>query len=426
MIKVRSSTLPTSSSLSHTLSSSSNQTVSDNVLPMKSSQRLSGQQALLSYLGNRSNLQKAQDNRDFYNKAMPPKEVSRPQSAMAQLFSESTPLSTKQDSFTAKVRPILAKSIASQDSLEAPAQTSLASVSNYYPINTNNRPPLSAPPLPTSGSGINLFAYRQPPPIKTKSNTTTSRVSGLSMPDSKYPHPPPPYPATTTDSTSILLSPNSNLESRDSFNERSFTVDIEALRRKFAHTPRPLKKRSSFSEPEHPQGPVIPKLIYDKLYKKADTPFYRPTMQEQEHRSTPPPAYVDSARQTAASNADTSAETSVITKPEDTVSYENNVTPTQFMKQQNLSQGKFKASKPISNLSPPPVSDNQSSQLNQRVLSPSVPSSPLSSQIPSLNAKPRSGILRYTSSKFVFDCCSYARVFITFVNKSTNRTNCSI
>lgn len=41
-------------------------------------------------------------------------------------------------------------------------------------------------------------------------------------------------------------------------------ADLEALRRRLHHAPRPLKKRSSITEPEGPTGPNIQKLLYQK------------------------------------------------------------------------------------------------------------------------------------------------------------------
>lgn len=41
-------------------------------------------------------------------------------------------------------------------------------------------------------------------------------------------------------------------------------ADLEALRRRMHHAPRPLKKRSSITEPEGPAGPNIQKLLYQK------------------------------------------------------------------------------------------------------------------------------------------------------------------
>ncbi|XP_007886445.1 protein phosphatase 1, regulatory subunit 13Bb isoform X3 [Callorhinchus milii] len=58
-------------------------------------------------------------------------------------------------------------------------------------------------------------------------------------------------------------------------------ADLEALRKKLAHAPRPLKKRSSITEPEGPSGPNIQKLLYQRFNTLAggmdNTPFYLPS-----------------------------------------------------------------------------------------------------------------------------------------------------
>uniref|UniRef100_A0A8D0GJB2 Protein phosphatase 1 regulatory subunit 13B n=1 Tax=Sphenodon punctatus TaxID=8508 RepID=A0A8D0GJB2_SPHPU len=57
-------------------------------------------------------------------------------------------------------------------------------------------------------------------------------------------------------------------------------ADLEALRRKLANAPRPLKKRSSITEPEGPSGPNIQKLLYQRFNTLAggieSAPFYQP------------------------------------------------------------------------------------------------------------------------------------------------------
>ncbi|KAJ7345222.1 hypothetical protein JRQ81_001172 [Phrynocephalus forsythii] len=57
-------------------------------------------------------------------------------------------------------------------------------------------------------------------------------------------------------------------------------ADLEALRRKLANAPRPLKKRSSITEPEGPSGPNIQKLLYQRFNTLAGgiegAPFYQP------------------------------------------------------------------------------------------------------------------------------------------------------
>ncbi|TEA29820.1 hypothetical protein DBR06_SOUSAS7110079, partial [Sousa chinensis] len=58
-------------------------------------------------------------------------------------------------------------------------------------------------------------------------------------------------------------------------------ADLEALRRKLANAPRPLKKRGSITEPEGPGGPNIQKLLYQRFNTLAGgmegTPFYQPS-----------------------------------------------------------------------------------------------------------------------------------------------------
>ncbi|KAK9409403.1 apoptosis-stimulating of p53 protein 1 [Crotalus adamanteus] len=58
-------------------------------------------------------------------------------------------------------------------------------------------------------------------------------------------------------------------------------ADLEALRRKLANAPRPLKKRSSITEPEGPSGPNIQKLLYQRFNTLAggieSAPFYEPS-----------------------------------------------------------------------------------------------------------------------------------------------------
>uniref|UniRef100_A0A671UKR3 Protein phosphatase 1, regulatory subunit 13Bb n=1 Tax=Sparus aurata TaxID=8175 RepID=A0A671UKR3_SPAAU len=79
-------------------------------------------------------------------------------------------------------------------------------------------------------------------------------------------------------------------------------ADLEVLRKKLANAPRPLKKRSSITEPEGPSGPNIQKLLYQRFNTLAGgiegngvggsgggngagngTPFYQPA---------PPPGYL--------------------------------------------------------------------------------------------------------------------------------------
>lgn len=65
-------------------------------------------------------------------------------------------------------------------------------------------------------------------------------------------------------STPRPLSPTKLLPFLSNPNRIPIDVDLEALRRRLHHAPRPLKKRSSITEPEGPAGPNIQKLLYQK------------------------------------------------------------------------------------------------------------------------------------------------------------------
>uniref|UniRef100_A0A3Q3CQC9 Protein phosphatase 1, regulatory subunit 13Bb n=1 Tax=Haplochromis burtoni TaxID=8153 RepID=A0A3Q3CQC9_HAPBU len=86
-------------------------------------------------------------------------------------------------------------------------------------------------------------------------------------------------------------------------------ADLEVLRKKLANAPRPLKKRSSITEPEGPSGPNIQKLLYQRFNtlaggiegngvggsgggSGAETPV-APTPGEEEPGSDAPPATTD-------------------------------------------------------------------------------------------------------------------------------------
>lgn len=96
-------------------------------------------------------------------------------------------------------------------------------------------------------------------------------------------------------------------------------ADLEVLRKKLANAPRPLKKRSSITEPEGPNGPNIQKLLYQRFNTLAGgiegngvsgsggssgagtgTPFYQPTN---------PPAYHGSDSASDTDNGNISTET---------------------------------------------------------------------------------------------------------------------
>ncbi|XP_033846862.1 protein phosphatase 1, regulatory subunit 13Bb isoform X1 [Periophthalmus magnuspinnatus] len=102
-------------------------------------------------------------------------------------------------------------------------------------------------------------------------------------------------------------------------------ADLEVLRKKLANAPRPLKKRSSITEPEGPSGPNIQKLLYQRFNTLAGgmegsgvsatpggngagngTPFYQPN----------PPAYLGGEAGADTDNGNLPSETQLPPPPE--------------------------------------------------------------------------------------------------------------
>ncbi|XP_028917657.1 apoptosis-stimulating of p53 protein 1 isoform X2 [Ornithorhynchus anatinus] len=134
-------------------------------------------------------------------------------------------------------------------------------------------------------------------PVLPSGSTSPSPLPFLygSLPPST-PQPPPPADVPERDQEQESLPPpgdNSNVENIPRpLSPTKLTpivhsplryqsdADLEALRRKLANAPRPLKKRSSITEPEGPSGPNIQKLLYQRFNTLAGgmeaTPFYQP------------------------------------------------------------------------------------------------------------------------------------------------------
>lgn len=66
-------------------------------------------------------------------------------------------------------------------------------------------------------------------------------------------------------------------------------VDLEALRKKLYNAPRPLKKRSSITEPEGPGGPNIQKLLYQKTTLAAMETTVSPAGEEEKETAAKAP-----------------------------------------------------------------------------------------------------------------------------------------
>lgn len=85
-------------------------------------------------------------------------------------------------------------------------------------------------------------------------------------------------PQPETDRTPRPLSPTKLLPFISNPYRHQMDGDLEALRKKLYNAPRPLKKRSSITEPEGPAGPNIQKLLYQKTTLAAmETTVTTPT-----------------------------------------------------------------------------------------------------------------------------------------------------
>ncbi|XP_073348826.1 protein phosphatase 1, regulatory subunit 13Bb isoform X2 [Pagrus major] len=117
-----------------------------------------------------------------------------------------------------------------------------------------------------------------------------------------FQHPEPSAPPPSVENIPRPLSPTKLTPMVHSPLRYQSDADLEVLRKKLANAPRPLKKRSSITEPEGPSGPNIQKLLYQRFNTLAGgiegngvggsgggngagngTPFYQPA---------PPPGYL--------------------------------------------------------------------------------------------------------------------------------------
>ncbi|XP_040266806.1 apoptosis-stimulating of p53 protein 1 isoform X3 [Bufo bufo] len=115
----------------------------------------------------------------------------------------------------------------------------------------------------SSNSSPLPFLHSGPPPNAEKEGETV----------------PPPAENTGVENIQRPLSPTKLTPIVHSPMRYQSDADLEALRRKLANAPRPLKKRSSITEPEGPSGPNIQKLLYQRFNTLAGgmevAPFYQ-------------------------------------------------------------------------------------------------------------------------------------------------------
>uniref|UniRef100_A0A673NAH0 Apoptosis-stimulating of p53 protein 1-like n=2 Tax=Sinocyclocheilus rhinocerous TaxID=307959 RepID=A0A673NAH0_9TELE len=144
-------------------------------------------------------------------------------------------------------------------------------------------PPSSTPPSPLLFGGSGAFPALQGPggDMLDVELDFDGQIMGV-------PEPPPP----NVDNIPRPLSPTKLTPMVHSPMRYQSDAELEALRKKLANAPRPLKKRSSITEPEGPNGPNIQKLLYQRFNTLAGgmeggmgdvsggggvTPFYQPS-----------------------------------------------------------------------------------------------------------------------------------------------------
>ncbi|XP_052002047.1 protein phosphatase 1, regulatory subunit 13Ba isoform X3 [Xyrauchen texanus] len=164
--------------------------------------------------------------------------------------------------------------------------------------------PRKGPATMNSSSIYNMYLHQST--SKNYSSSSRAAVKAVYgkpvLPGSTSPSPVPPYqssrdevdreadqesaplPPPSVENIPRPLSPTKLTPVAHSPLRYQSDIDLEVLRRKLANAPRPLKKRSSITEPEGPTGPNIQKLLYQRFNTLAGgieggvsgTPFYQP------------------------------------------------------------------------------------------------------------------------------------------------------
>uniref|UniRef100_A0A1A8MHI4 Tumor protein p53 binding protein, 2 n=1 Tax=Nothobranchius pienaari TaxID=704102 RepID=A0A1A8MHI4_9TELE len=125
------------------------------------------------------------------------------------------------------------------------------------------------PVIPSGGSPHPENPYLERHSASMDTNDAGYSASGPSLSEGHQPE---------TERTPRPLSPTKLLPFISNPYRHQSDGDLEALRKKLYNAPRPLKKRSSITEPEGPAGPNIQKLLYQKTTLAAmETTVTTPT-----------------------------------------------------------------------------------------------------------------------------------------------------
>ncbi|XP_049926817.1 apoptosis-stimulating of p53 protein 2a isoform X4 [Epinephelus moara] len=200
--------------------------------------------------------------------------------------SQTLPLPSKQDTPpAATVRPFTPELPSSKDaSLSKPQTLAASSIYSMYTqqpgvqgaLNrsqnrTNGFVSVYGKPVIPSGGSLhpdNPYADRRSPALESEVDHNGANNVGPSQSEGPQPE---------TERIPRPLSPTKLLPFISNPYRHQSDGDLEALRKKLYNAPRPLKKRSSITEPEGPAGPNIQKLLYQKTTLAAMETVTTPT-----------------------------------------------------------------------------------------------------------------------------------------------------
>ncbi|KAK5916303.1 hypothetical protein CgunFtcFv8_011301 [Champsocephalus gunnari] len=117
------------------------------------------------------------------------------------------------------------------------------------------------PILPTSSTNPSPVPFLQGGGVKAGGEDVTDKEGGKGGESTDG----QTLPQPTVDNIPRPLSPTKLTPVAHSQLRYQSDADLEVLRRRLSNAPRPLKKRSSITEPEGPQGPNIQKLLYQRF-----------------------------------------------------------------------------------------------------------------------------------------------------------------
>ncbi|XP_056147635.1 apoptosis-stimulating of p53 protein 2a isoform X2 [Lampris incognitus] len=233
-------------------------------------------------------------NTGTFPKVKPPSQhpqAGQGRSTLTPSQSQTLPLPSKQDTPpAATVRPFTPELPSSKESSLSKPQTLAAS--SIYSMYTQQPGP-GKPFQPTVQGALNRSQNRGNGFVSVYGKPVISSGGSqhpenpyldprLAAPESEVDHSGGPSPTEghqpETERIPRPLSPTKLLPFISNPYRHQSDGDLEALRKKLYNAPRPLKKRSSITEPEGPAGPNIQKLLYQKTTLAAmETTIITPT-----------------------------------------------------------------------------------------------------------------------------------------------------